>query len=710
VRLGRSTARVSRSVGTRKYTFQEMNKGMATVRIAEKKVWVDGVGIPLLSGEVHYWRLDPSNWRPVLRRVREMGLHVVATYVCWDFHEIEPGRYDFRGETEPRRNLIGFLDLLTAEGFWIILRPGPYIYSEWRNNGVPDDAARMHRLDPGFQERAYPYMQAVVDATCRYLATQGGRIILWQAENEIDPWASWYTEQLGLGQKVGPFHDFLRERYGNVDTLNAAWGTTYSSMEAARAVSEMFPAQQDLMRRYLDFVRFQHWYVTQVADWSVKAYRHYGVDVPIYLNAYSGVAIQPWADLESLADLAGPDIYPSRELALRVEEHRKFMEAVRYTRTYSSLPYIPEFESGIWHDWLGDVGILPPNHYRMICLSALLAGAAGWNWYMLVNRDNWYQCPINEWGRTRPDLFEVFQQITALFHEIEPASLVKLTQTAVTFNTLQRGTERPGQDLLQALYQVDIDYEFYDVDRDTCEQPLLLYAGGTWLSESAQEHLSAYIEAGGHLICVGTYPQLDDNLHPLNLLDIKDPPGIISGSPGGLWLDVLGSKVKSAWAFNYAETPGTPIPATRLAPGGQTMEELSLQMGLQSGRQYTIGYTEERGRGYLTIIGLSPSPELLLALYEHLHVRPPNRSLTSQVSTAFFRSGQEFYLVAVNHGDEDKIAEVVLDGDLFEASSWKARNLVSGREWTVSLQESSHLTFAVSRKDGVILHLQGVFP
>ena len=681
---------------------------MPAVRIEAKKVWVDDVGIPLLSGEVHYWRLDPANWQPVLRRVREMGLQVVATYVCWDFHELEPGRYDFRGETDPRRDLVRFLDLLTAEGFWIILRPGPYIYSEWRNNGVPDDAARVHRLDPVFQERAQPYMKEVVDVARPYLATRAGRIILWQADNEIDPWLPWYTEQLGLGQKLGPFHDFLQERYSSVERLNNAWGTTYTSIAEARAVSEMFSSQPDLMRRYLDFVRFQHWYVTRVADWAATSYRSYGVDVPIYLNAYSGVAIQPWAELEALADLSGPDIYPSREFALRADEHRKMMEAVRYTRTYSSLPYIPEFEAGIWHDWLPDVGVLSPNHYRLICLSALLAGAAGWNWYMLVNRDNWYQCPINEWGRTRPDLYEAFQQITAAFHEIDPATLGKRTQTAVTFDTLQRGTERPGQDLLHSLYQADIDYEFYDVARETCDQPLLLYAGGNWLSKSAQEHLKTYIEAGGHLVCVGVYPHLDDNLQPLNLLAIQPPPGIISGSPGGLSWQLFGRDVRSSWAFNYLETPGTPIEALRQAPGRQTMEELSLQMGLQAGTQYKIGYTEQRGLGFLTVIGLSASPELLLALHEYLKLRPLARSLTAQISTGLFHRGRELFIVAVNNGDEDKVADVVLESNLLQSPHWSTRDLISGREWIVVLNEDCHLTFSIPRKDGVILQVQGM--
>jgi hypothetical protein len=164
--------------------------------------------------------------------------------------------------------------------------------------------------------------------------------------------------------------------------------------------------------------------------------------------------------------------------------------------------------------------------------------------------------------------------------------------------------------------------------------------------------------------------------------------------------------VKSSWAFNYAETPGAAVIATRLVPRGQTMEELALQMGLQAGAQYTIGYTEERGRGCLTVIGLSPSPGLLLALYKHLNVRLPSHSLTPQISTALFRRGQEFYLFAINNGNEDKVADVILDRSFLETPSRQARDLVNGREWTVNLQERG-LTFPIPRKDGVILQLQG---
>ena len=54
-------------------------------------------------------------------------------YIAWNRHEPIPGRYDF----------VGILDLreyiLTAKrlGLHVIVRPGPYICSEWELGGLP---------------------------------------------------------------------------------------------------------------------------------------------------------------------------------------------------------------------------------------------------------------------------------------------------------------------------------------------------------------------------------------------------------------------------------------------------------------------------------------------------------------------------------------------------------------------------------------------
>jgi beta-galactosidase len=680
---------------------------LTQVVIKERKVWVGDTAIPLIGGEVHYWRLAPESWRDVLARVREMGIDLVATYACWDFHEVAPGEFDFTGRTDPRRNLVGYLELLAEEGFWTIFRPGPYIYSEWRNNGVPDHAAQFHRLHPEFLAKSEVYMRAVTEAASPYLASRGGRIILWQADNEIDPWPHIYSEQLGLTNKPGPFQDYLRDRYVQIDALNHAWRTSYTSFEQARAVSDIFVNDPILLARYNDFRSFLHSYGNQVAQCSVDLYRSLGIDVPLILNTYSGVGTQRWADFEKIADLSGPDIYPSREFRNRggAKEQAHILEAGRYANTYSALPYIAEWEAGIWHDWLDDVGYLTPAHYRLLGYTALQAGFAGWNWYMLVNRDNWYQAPINEWGRTKPGIYTAFQQVTRLFHQIDPTTLTRLTNTAVTFDPLQRSTERPGQEMLNGMYFADIDYDYVDLDADKPETRTLFYAGGAWLSQRGQQRLVDYVEAGGHLVLVGAYPRMDEHMHPLNLLDIQGPDGILNGIPR-LHLRMLGgATVESPWAYNYETTPSEPITAERLSVREKPSEELLLQFDLQNGAQYTIGYTVQRGAGRITVVGLQPSPGLLLALHEYLGIAIPSRSRTATVSSALFSRDGEYTLIVSNTGTEDKMAEIALADGLLASDGWVAEDINSGRRWTLDTRSSPIVTVPLSAKDGTILRL-----
>ncbi len=680
---------------------------MTDVRIAEKKVWVGETAISLISGEMHYWRIDPHNWRPALERVRDMGIKTVATYACWDFHQIADGEYDFTGETDPRRDLVGYLELLTEMGFWIIFRPGPYIYSEWKNGGVPDEAVKLHRLSSEFQALAEPYMAAVTEATKPFLASKGGKIILWQPDNEIDAWPHLYAEAIGLGKSVGLFHDFLREKFSTVSALNEAWRTHYATFEDARAVSEMFRDEAVLLARYNDFRSFLHWYANQVASWGVEVYRGLGVDVPIILNAYSGVSTQLWRDFEAIGDLVGSDIYPSREYLYRAGEQRHLLEAVRYARTFSKVPYVAEFEAGIWHDWLDDVGTFTPNHYRLICYGALLAGAAGWNWYMLVNRDNWYQSPINEWGRIRPPLFNAFKGITTLFETLDPTTLEKISDSALTFNPLQRSTVRPGQDLLLSFYDADIDYEFFDTDGNLTDKPIAFYAGGSWLSERGQRRLLAYIERGGHLVCIGVSPIQDEHLRPLNLLDIAEPDGIISGALGKATLKLFGQyTVESAWWHNYDDAVGEPITIERLSYLNQPSEELALQFSLQEGLRYTVGYSVERMQGRITVIGLQATPALLLALHDHFGVTVACRSRVSGVSSALFRRGEDFYVIATNDGNEAKATLFEIAAGVMAAGRWQVENLDTHEVANMTISNGRGvIPVMMARKDGVVLRL-----
>jgi len=84
-----------------------------------------------------YERVPRSQWAAALQRYRALGINTIDLYAMWNWHELSEGNFDFTGRTNSRRDLIGLFKLIDADGFRIILRPGPVIRNEWRNGGYP---------------------------------------------------------------------------------------------------------------------------------------------------------------------------------------------------------------------------------------------------------------------------------------------------------------------------------------------------------------------------------------------------------------------------------------------------------------------------------------------------------------------------------------------------------------------------------------------
>ncbi len=43
---------------------------------------------------MHYPRVPRPYWRDRMRKMRALGLNTLCTYVFWDLHEPEPGKFD----------------------------------------------------------------------------------------------------------------------------------------------------------------------------------------------------------------------------------------------------------------------------------------------------------------------------------------------------------------------------------------------------------------------------------------------------------------------------------------------------------------------------------------------------------------------------------------------------------------------------------------
>jgi beta-galactosidase len=676
---------------------------MPKVEIKRNEIWVGKKKTPMISGEVHYWRLNPSYWAKILEKVREMGLDVVATYVPWDYHEYQRGKFDFTGKTDQTRNLKRFLELTKKMGFQVIIRPGPYIYSEWPNEGAPAYAFKYHRLHPIFLKYATNYLERVCKIIKPFLATErGGHIIMLQADNEIDPWPDIHGPQYGLAGKPGLFQKFLKELYhNNLEELNNSWGTDYRKFdEAGPFIATMLqgekghPLKGDKeLRRNIDYFKFKYHFTQEVAKWNMQTFRSLGIDVPIFLNVYPFFYAHDWEQLQSVSDLVGIDLYPTAEFAQDDLEQRKMIDKIRFLKQASSAAYIAEFSAGVWHGHHYQTGVLTPNHYRLITLSAILGGVVGWNWYMLVNRDNWYMSPINEWGRVRGELYDVFKNLVSLYRKIYPPTLKKINEIGVTFNPIQYAarTVSGSTPVLVALCGSDIDYELYNPMTMKCDKKFLFYSGNQWLDQKSHHNLRSYVEAGGTLIAFRDYPRKNAEFENVATIGFEEPKSTLFEFKKQFELQI-GSKGKKISLVSSIYT-------------FQKTSAESIEVDFGSYGKHKLGYVKKIGKGKIVHLGVEPTPELVMELLRYLKANLSCYSLTKDITTALFHRGKKYYVVVTNNGEESKSATIFLPALQSLKGKMSIKNVMNGKKETHSYESGRPFTIDLDRKDGTVFEL-----
>ncbi len=152
---------------------------------------LDGKPFVIISGEMHYPRVPRPYWRDRMRKMRALGLNTLCTYVFWNVHEPEPGKFDFTGNLD----VAEYIRTAQGEGLWVILRPGPYICSEWDFGGLPSwllsaPDLKVRTTDPRFLEAAAKYLKRVGEQLAPLQITRGGPIIMVQVENEYGSFGS----------------------------------------------------------------------------------------------------------------------------------------------------------------------------------------------------------------------------------------------------------------------------------------------------------------------------------------------------------------------------------------------------------------------------------------------------------------------------------------------------------------------------------------
>ncbi|HZX58060.1 MAG TPA: beta-galactosidase family protein, partial [Mucilaginibacter sp.] len=163
---------------------------------------LDGKPFQMISGEMHYPRVPREAWRARMKMAKAMGINTIGTYVFWNLHEPEKGKFDFSGNN----NIAEFVRIAKEEGLWVILRPSPYVCAEWEFGGYPYWLQNEKGLEVRSKETQYlkeyeTYIKEIGKQLAPLQVNHGGNILMVQIENEYGSYGS-DKEYLAINQKM----------------------------------------------------------------------------------------------------------------------------------------------------------------------------------------------------------------------------------------------------------------------------------------------------------------------------------------------------------------------------------------------------------------------------------------------------------------------------------------------------------------------------
>ena len=546
------------------------------VTFDESGYFIDGQRGYLVSGEFHYFRVPKADWRRRMDLARAAGMNAIATYVPWLIHEPSEGRILW--SDCDARDFRGFLKTAQEAGLMVIVRPGPYQYSELSHSGIPgwvlgkpelraknakgddvNDDSSVSYNHPEFLRLARRYFKAFADEVRPFLQQNGGPVVLVQLDNEVTGIHDWSgghdhnPETFGFGREDGYFAAWLRRKYATPDAMNAAYETDWKSFAEARPfVGEVRTDGE--RRRYRDFRKCYldncGEYVATIRSWLVED----GIAGPYCCNCANAEMnnnLRP--AMKRLANdgvLFGCDHY--------------YTLNINYSQEAPTIKYAMSCHHSL--DTLGGWGFPPtvfempagsisafPGLFRNDLLACYMLnfayGLKGVNYYIYTGGPNFegtgatcdvydYNAPIAADGTIRETYYALKDFGAFLASRRDLADSRRLASVAIAIAPdLYDGSGIYGpagaeglestwdvrsflnNGLLYSLSATPYSARHVDLGSATLDPALPLILPGLSLMDAAdQRKVAEFVRAGGSLLAAPTLPAYDWDLSPCTIL------------------------------------------------------------------------------------------------------------------------------------------------------------------------------------------------
>ncbi|NYE03501.1 beta-galactosidase [Bacillus niacini] len=243
---------------------------MSVLTFNQRSFLLDGKEIQLLSGAIHYFRTVPEYWENRLIKLKECGFNTVETYVAWNLHEPEEGKFVFEGIADIEH----FIKTAEKVGLHVIVRPGPYICAEWEFGGFPYWLLTVPNLhlrcyNQPYLEKVDAFFDVLFERLQPLLCSNGGPIIAIQVENEYGSYGNDQkylhymrdSVQKRIGQELlftsdGPAASLL-----NSGMIEGVLGTVNFGSRAEGAFEQLKQFQTNAPLMCMEFWHgwFDHW-------------------------------------------------------------------------------------------------------------------------------------------------------------------------------------------------------------------------------------------------------------------------------------------------------------------------------------------------------------------------------------------------------------------------------------------------------------------
>jgi beta-galactosidase len=252
-------------------------------------------------------------WPDDVRRMQDAGVNL-ATIGVFSWSRIQPaeGIFDFDW-------LDRLIDLLHAGGIGVDLATATATPPHWLSRGYPQSLPVTREgvtLGPGSRQAYAPtspeYRRLAGELVSRLAERYASHpaVQLWHVNNEYGCHvAADYSDNA-----ASAFRSWLRERYGDVDALNDAWGTTFWSQiyqDFDQVVPPRAAPYSVNPSGWLDFKRFTSDSFRELFRMEKQLIRAAGAQQPIttnFMGAFEAIDYWSWAqDVDVVSDDSYPD-------------------------------------------------------------------------------------------------------------------------------------------------------------------------------------------------------------------------------------------------------------------------------------------------------------------------------------------------------------------------------------------------------------------